>query len=345
MKTNIPSYIYISTLENVRWIEIPQEKQNLLIEWFRKSLLPNLEYNIPELYSRSQIPETTQEQINKIQIAIRNNVDNLNEELHDLIFNSISYEKISKLLQKWIYVESYTTADIRNRADEIIEKTKLYASLLDEAIQSTIKFWIQGILIDVLKTVTNIRETRTYQHQPSDDENPNIILDTQRTGSVLEHQHSSHDYWHPITRIHINLTVEQYPDGHILPERTERTEITSNDSISSEKDLIYESMLESIRNVNDDNAQRIINMYIDHSKLVDEIYTRIKDNYSTEQIKGMVNLITQTSIFDNTTIPENKKEIIDAWFIGFLIPQLIKDEILNPLQIIEEPGGLAALFE
>ena len=165
---NASGYLYTSTLSGIMWNEISQDEQDQLIKWFRESLLPDLESNIPELYERSQprtttsqIPETTQGQINRIQIAIRNNVDNLNEELHDLIFNSISYEKISILLQKWIYEQSYTTSDIRDSANEIIDKTKFRE--FDEAEHSTIKFWIQGILIDVLKTVTPIQETRTLQ--------------------------------------------------------------------------------------------------------------------------------------------------------------------------------------
>ncbi len=271
INVNTKRYLYVSTLADVAWNEIPSEKQNLLIKWFRDSLLLDLISNIPELRERSQSTQTPTEQVHRIWDAIIINIRTLNIELHDLLMGSIGYERISRLLQKWIYEQSYTTSDIRDSVNEIIEKTKFRE--LNEAEHATIKFWIQGILINVLKTVTPIQETRTLQ-------------------------------------------TEEEPE-HIPLENDERA--------------IYYSVLKSIQQI-DNNAQSIIKNYIDLPKITNEIYIRIKDNYSTYQIKGLASLITQTSIFDGATIPENKKEIINAWFKDSLIPQLIQDYILIPLQ-------------
>lgn len=186
MKTNSSGYLHVSMLEDVVWFDIPSEKQTMLVDWFNNTLLPDLIANIPEL-SSPRISETisrrsASEAESAIAREIRHAVEDHMEgnELNTLIYNRISFGKIAKLMQHWIYDLNYTTTDIRDNTDDIIERTK-FNDPTEEEIEK-IRFWIKGILIDILKAITPIRETRG--REPLDVLNRQITTQT-TTGRVI----------------------------------------------------------------------------------------------------------------------------------------------------------------
>ncbi len=376
MIVNCPGYIYSSLLDNIIWNRIPQEKQNSLIEWFRKSLIPDLESNIPELRERSQpqttmmhtIPQNEDGRKSKIRTAIIETVGRLNERSQYDVITTISYTELTDILYKRIYEVQQSFDEIEELSELIIKDATPDNVTRTFEQENTVRAWFKvGLLSELRNVLLTENRMETRQNQPAHGNSEMVTLyafsdylegldelpegfklyrniELAETQYYNEHPRSpnvslykinvaSNDLSHhgndmfvtirPTSRVEIEKIEEPEPDfSDDQPEHIQ---------LGDDERKIYDSIITSIQNV-DNNAQLIIKNYVDIPKLVSEIYTRIRDDYSTDQIKGMVSLITQTSIFDASTIPENKKEIIDAWFVGFLIPQLIQDDILNPLQ-------------
>lgn len=161
--TDSSRLLYTSTHESVYWNNLPQEKQNLLIKWYRESLLPMLEENIPKLHERStQIREEThryheQRAKNEALIilnVINNNVSNLpNSDMRNIIHSSIWYDKMAEVLQRWIYQNHYTTLDIWNNVDLMIDYTLQQPRYRNQEIYELLRTWINDYLInDLVKT-------------------------------------------------------------------------------------------------------------------------------------------------------------------------------------------------
>lgn len=152
--------LYISTLENVAWNNIPQENQDLLIKWFKESLLPKLEENISQLHTIStQITEETQftypqitNQITTIQTIIADNIRNLtNDDMKDIINRTILYHHMAETLQRWIYQNHYTSYDIKNNIDLLINHSLQHSSDYNQETYELLRTWINDYLINDLQ--------------------------------------------------------------------------------------------------------------------------------------------------------------------------------------------------
>jgi len=269
--------------------------------------------------------------------------------LDDVSMNNLNDES-KIMLYKW-FIESLLP-DLESNIPELLERTQpqITTSQIIPQTEDNLKSKIRTAIIktvgllnersqhSVITTIsytklTDILYLRIYVHQQSFSEieelSDLIIRDAmpEHTTRTFEEENTVRAWFK------VGLISELRDALLIRDQISEEPEhIPLEDD---EKNLIYESISKSKEQI-DNNARDIIINYIDHPKLVDEIYTRIRHDRSTEQIKNNASLITQTSIFDQASIPENKKEIIDAWFVGILIPQLIQDNILNPLQETEE---------
>jgi len=147
--------LYVSTLADVLWNDVPQEKQNLLIEWFKESLVPDLPI------TSTTLTQQMEDQSLQIIGIISRNVSNLtNTDMRDIINRTIYYNELADKLQRWVYISHYGTKDIIDNMDLLIHYSLKHSIDNEPETYELLKVWIENYLIDALVNSTSIQETR-----------------------------------------------------------------------------------------------------------------------------------------------------------------------------------------